>query len=143
MRIWYPLEKSSGEDVSSYIAKCRLSISILNICINNCINRPSLKRIETIIKGKNLLDFIRNKESFSIFAVINQFENTLHCYYDTATNRCFFDTPRLIKAINTRNSLDYVIRLIEFGNQDIPPTNLIRHSYMKYFNLIVNGDSIV
>jgi hypothetical protein len=95
------------------------------------MNIPQLKRIENILKNKKILEFT-NIDKFSITKVINQYLNSLMCSYDYKDNQCYFDVPKICKCIDTTNDLSFVIRLIEFGNNNIPPTNLIRNSYFKF-----------
>lgn len=138
MILWFPKKKKDEEDSSIYIYSCRAALSTFKMILNSNINKPSMKRIDNILKGKNVLDFT-NKDRFSIFSVIRFYESSLACYYDDKERRCYYEIPKIIKCPNTTNSLQFVIRLIEFGNDLIPPTNLIRHSYRKFCELYDSG----
>lgn len=131
MIIWFPKEIEKDEDLSLYIMKCNLHMATLKMYIRNNMNMPSLKRIENILKEKEMLDFT-NKEKFSVMSVINQFLGALSCVYSDKDKKCYYTISAMVKCINTNNDLDFVIRLIEYGNDKIPPTNLIRHSYKKF-----------
>lgn len=131
MKVWFPIEKSNNEEYLEYVSKCRSMIAVFKMCFNSCVNRSSLLRIERIMKENNMLDFL-NKDRVSILQALNQYTASLKCYYDKRRNQCYYDTPKIVKCNNTTTSLEYVMRLIEFGNDLIPPTNLIRHSYNKF-----------
>ena len=131
MKIWFPKRIDSDEDINKYIATCSLSMGSFIMILNSNLNIPKFKLIETkLIEGK-LLDFI-NVDKFSIMSAIRMYQSYLRCEYDGSEKRCYFDISKMIKCPNTNNSLDYVIRLIEFGNDKIPPSNWIRHSYTKF-----------
>ena len=63
--------------------------------------------------------------------------SSLQCSYDLTTSKCYFYVPDNIRCIGTTNQLNYVIRLIEYGTDQIPPMNWIRHSYIQYYNSVV------
>ena len=138
MILWFPNKNGNDQDLSVYIYSCRAALSVFKMILNSNINHPSMKRIETVLKSKNVLDFT-NKDRFSILSVIQCYESSLVCYYDEKSCRCYYEVPKIIKCPNTTNSLQFVIRLIEFGNDLIPPTNWIRHSYNKFCKLYDSG----
>lgn len=131
MNIWFPRTLRDGEDLSTYCSSCTLALSTFNMIVRNNMNMPSLKRVERILKEKNMLDF-ENKERFSIQSVVNQFLGCLVCKYDDNRKTCYYTIPKITRCINTHNELQFVIRLIEYGNDKIPPMNLIRKSYTKF-----------
>ena len=134
MNIWFPRKLRDGEDLSIYWSSCNLAISTFRMIVRNNMNMPSLKRIERILKEENILDF-ENKDRFNINNVINQFLGCLVCKYDDNRKTCYYTISKITKCVNTRNDLQFVIRLIEYGNDKIPPTNLIRKSYTKFCEL--------
>lgn len=131
MKIWFPKRLDKNDDLSVYKTSCNLAISTFRMCLNYYLNVPSLTRIERILKENNMLEFT-NKDRFSIMGVIQQYESSLQCYYDAGEQRCYFEISHIAVCQNTKNKLDYVIRLIEFGNDKIPPTNWVRHSYTRF-----------
>ena len=140
MRIWCPVKRFEKENIPQFINRCNTYLSQFRMILQSNINIPSMKRIEKILKERDFLLFV-NKERFSILQTLNQYISSLNCYYDESENKCYFDIAGITRCINTKNSLQFVIRLIEFGNDIVPPTNWIRHSYVKFLDFI--GDQEV
>ena len=136
MTIWYPQKLQNNEDISLYFTKCSFSVGMFQMALRNNINLPCLKRIEQIMKKYDILDFT-NKENFSINNVLNQYIGSLICKYDEQSTQCYYTISKITKCVNTTNNLDFVIRLIEFGNDKIPPTAWIRKSYKNFCDVVM------
>lgn len=139
MKIWYPinLEQSKKDNVSLYTTMC-----YLNMCRFKGILRDTLYTLNTRLpsmekrlKESELLT-IDNEMKFSIKKILNQYINSLTCKFDNGSARCYYYIPDMIKCYDTRQSLNFVIRLIEYGNETIPPLNWIRHSYTLFEDYI-------
>lgn len=138
MKIWFPRKKKNEETELIYKSHCKLTMSLFKMCLNNTINVPSLKRTENIIRSKELLDFV-NKDNFSVLTALKQFNSYLMCMYDSEEQRCYYTVPNIVRCNNTNNSLEFVIKLLEYGNNYVPPMNIIRHSYLKFCDIYSGG----
>ena len=138
MILWFPKSRDNNEDLSLYVYSCKAAMSTFKMMLKNNINMPQMQRIEKILKNKDLLNFT-NKDRFSIQSVIQCYISSLACFYDAESDRCYYEISKILSCPNTTNNLQFVIRLIEFGNENIPPTNWVRHSYMKFCELYGGG----
>ena len=130
MKIWYPVSCSDLKNVSvpDYIHRCNTSLPKLRQLL---IRQMDRSKIMTYQDKLNNLQYVDRVTNVNLQAVMMQYVNSLSCHFDTTNCKCYFDIPHSIRAIGTRNSLNYIIRLIEYGNDDIPPMYWIRQSYDK------------
>jgi hypothetical protein len=75
-------------------------------------------------------------DDINIMAIINLYINRLYCYYDYYECQCYYKVSDLIRCPNTKNSLNKVIRIIEYGTLDIQPLFWLRKSYYSFIENI-------
>lgn len=134
MKIWYPIsfEQSKNNNINLYNAMCLFDLyRFKNILKNN------LSLVNTKLPGIQIrlnecpLVKVNNEITFNINAILNRYINSLTCKCDNSS-RCYYYVPDIVRCPGAENSLNFVIRLIEYGNDTIPPLNWIRHSYTLF-----------
>jgi len=138
MKIWYPKQYSQGdyENVQEYISKCQLDLFVLKDILNKNINLSRWNAINERLVQSQQLHIIDGRQVEAI-EIAKRYVYALTCYYDTAITKCYYDVPALLKCPNTVDSLRRIIRYIEFGFDDIPPMNWIRHSYTIFTDYVL------
>lgn len=138
MKIWYPqtLDKSKCKGIPSYLLKCQADLFLLRLCLRHNINNLRWNDLNNRLKNCKSINFVKDIKAITI---ANQFISCLQCSYDNSSCKCYYYVPENIKCIGTTNTLNYVIRLIEFGNDEIPTMNWIRHSYIEFKNKVAEG----
>ena len=136
MKIWYPLNfaESKCKTVPDYLLKCQLGLYTFRLCLRHNLNNLKWTALTDKLKEVETINFTKDIKAITI---ANQYMSSLQCSYDLTTSKCYFYVPDNIRCIGTTNQLNYVIRLIEYGTDQIPPMNWIRHSYIQYYNSVV------
>lgn len=140
MKIWYPItfEDSGMDDLSSYITACAFDLLLLQSILRNNINLTRWNTLtEKLPKCKHIL--IQNTHYFKATKIPTQYISYLRCNYDNAAGQCYYSVPDNVRCIGTATPLNKVVKLIEYGNDLIPPFGWIRHSYVA-FKTRVMGD---
>jgi hypothetical protein len=135
MKIWYPqtLDESKCKNVPDYLFKCQASVYLFKLCLRRNINNLKWNILNDKLKKIESINFVRDIKAISI---ANQYISSLQCSYDYHSTRCYFYVPDNVRCIGTTTPLNYVIRIIEYGSDEIPAMNWIRHSYLEYKDLI-------
>ena len=140
MKIWYPkrYDNSKTDNVNDYKRECGLGLQAFKAILRNNINSPRWGLLkQKLLTSKYIM--VNNQNAFNPVSIPNQYIAYLQCYYDYAENRCYYEVPDTVRCVGTTTSLNDVVKLIEYGNDTIPPMNWIRYSYLK-FNYIIMGD---
>jgi hypothetical protein len=134
LQVRYPLNMAeSDRDKQSYIRLCLLDLATFKIILRQYMNIPRLIALQgTFDKSKVLkTTFLRTNTKHTVL-IADQFINELRCRFDEQSGYCYYYIPRTIRCIGTNISLLYIIKLIEYGNDVIPPFGWISHSYLKF-----------
>ena len=75
-------------------------------------------------------------KTISVERICDQYINQLRCTYDVTSGYCYYYIPNTIRCVGTNSCLLDVIRLIEYGNNYVPPMNWVRHSYLEFVDYI-------
>lgn len=141
MKLWYPEKFDSDKEAnnSMYIWKCCLMLMSFKMILRNNINKSRWLSLDSRLKDLGVIqkDTIRN---YSALDIANQYINNLSCHYDALQQQCYYSVSDLIKAVGTNYSLNNIIRLVEYGNKDIPPMNWLRHSFMIFTDKVLEND---
>lgn len=137
MKIWYPISfEDSGEDqLYLYIAKCSLSTVLLKSILRSNINSPRWGMLTDKLKKSSIIN-VQNKDRFNAVQIPNQYISYLTCSYDYTECKCYYAVADNVRCTFTTTPLNDVVKLVEFGNDSIPPMNWIRHSYAKFADMI-------
>lgn len=132
MKIWFPvsLSESGRESPTDYFLSCCLYLSRFKTILRSNILIVKWQVLDEKLKESDLLEDATEK--FKATNIPNQFINNLNCGYDGYTEKCYYYVSNLVKCFGTSNNLNKLIDLCEFGNDDIPPINWIRHSYLLF-----------
>ena len=95
--------------------------------------------MENILKSSDVSILSDTMKFNKIFSIVNQYINSLTCYYDTSAEKCYYTISDLIKINGTNMSLSKLIQIIEFGDKGIPPMNWIRHSYLIFEDIVMRN----
>ena len=137
MKIWYPIECKEPESRQIYISRCQSDLNELRKILRYNINKDKVMAIQHDITESTL--FTINKD-FSVKQTMELFVASLVCKYDTASSKCYYTVSDLVHCRGTNKSLNFMIRLFEFGNTIIPQLNWIRHSYVKFKEYVIGRD---
>lgn len=137
MKIWYPVVCKPKADVQVYISVCQSRLADFKRILRQHINKEKLKVIQTKIPESTV---VKVTESFSAQNTLETFINSLTCRYEPSSRKCFYTVSDLIPCKGTNRSLNFMIKLFEFGNGIIPPLAWLRHSYVKFKELIQKED---
>ena len=138
MKIWYPISCSDLDNVNvpDYIHMCNVSLSKLRQVLIQHIDRSKIVLYQTKLSK---LPYINKLTNLNLYSIMMQYINSLSCHFDTTNNKCYFAVPHGTRAIGTANTLNFIVRLIEYGNDSIPPMYWIRRSYTKYKKYIMEN----
>lgn len=141
MRILYPVSfnESNYSTIEEYITKCNFDLVLLKSILRQNINKSRWNALNYRLHKCNQIKF--NRSNKSIISNALQYINGLQCYFDSNLNRCYYQVSDLIRGFGTLTSLNFIIRVIEYGILDIPPMNWIRHSYMQFSNIILSDEN--
>lgn len=135
MKIWYPINfaQSKEKDVSFYNTSCCLSLYRFKGILKNDLYRLNtrLPSMENRLKQCEAMN-VTNEFRFNLKKILNYYIGCLTCKYDISSARCYYYVPDTVRCPDTSNSLNFVIRLVEYGNDTVPPLNWIRHSYTLF-----------
>lgn len=141
MRLKYPknFEESESNNITEYIRLCQIDMYRFKGILKQNINITRWKTLQHTFQDNNIVEstFVRK---VNVFNIANQFINELCCSFDRINSYCYYYVPDTIRCVGTNTSLNKVIRLIEYGNDKIPPMNWIRHSYMKFSDYVLRKD---
>ena len=133
MKFKVPIKKETNEKVSSYISKCNMWLIVFKQILRQNINRQKLEvRKDILFKLPCLKWTVNSADDINMITIINLYINRLYCYYDYYECQCYYKVSDLIKCPNTKNSLNKVIRIIEYGTLDIQPLFWLRKSYYSF-----------
>ena len=137
MKLWYPynLTESKRTDVNDYITSCTLDMYRLKLLLRKNIISERWK----IIASK--LNSLLHTDVLTGPTITDSYIQYLECRYDPSRNCCFYTVSPFRKVGKTRYNLAKIIRLCEYGNDTIPPTNWVRHTYREFVD-IITGDTI-
>ena len=138
MKIWYPIEYDVAKhhSVFGYVSMCRIDTALLQSILRNKINKTRWISYDTRLSSCKAIHKTAENAVINSLDLANRYINSLQCYYDIGKGCCYYSIPLMIRCPNTIDSLDYVIRLIEYGNDEIPPMHWIRDS-VEDFNTAV------
>lgn len=137
MKIWMPVnqEQSKKPNIESYVFSCNLYLYRLRSILFAHMIKTKWKIFEQKLNESDSdeLKSLKNVESIPL-----QYMNSLKCFLDRDLAKCYFAVPEKIRCNGSSLSLDKVVRLAEYGNDDIPPMNWIRHSTLKFYDYVIN-----
>lgn len=137
MKLWYPVACKNKSDVQVYISICHAKLADFKRILRQNINKDKVKAIQAKIQESTVVTVT---DSFSVAKTLETFINSLTCNYDTASRKCYYTVSDLIQCRGTNRSLNFMIKLFEFGNGVIAPLVWLRHSYNKFKELIQRED---
>ena len=139
MKIWYPIKfgEFESDNIQLYTMKCQTDLSSFRIFLRSNFNNLRWKLVPEKLKKVSNIQLLRDIKPNDIAI---QYINSLQCRYDTSSGCCYYYVPDLVRCNGTTQSLNFVIRLIEYGNDDVTPMNWIRHSYIKFTDFIMEGN---
>ena len=138
MNIKYPINISkSGLDKKGYYRNCQLDMYTFRMILKQNINVSRLTALQKTLEENKIVEgsFKELPKNFTII-IVNQFINELRCTYNPTSECCYYYIPKTIRCAGTNVELLYIIKLIEFGNDKIPPLGWISHSYNKFKDYI-------
>jgi hypothetical protein len=138
MKYIIPIEKENNETVSEYYNKCSIMLISFRQILRNHINVGKLDARKQLLLSQPNIIWKVNDLNFNILLIINQYINSLQCFYDKRENKCYYSVPNIVRCIYTNTSLNTVIRTLEYGGGDMPPLYWIRPSYTEFIKTTVN-----
>ena len=135
MRIWYPKTSDSSKSKRSYIFRCNVKLEVFKRILRKNMNIPKLDVRRDYLLNCELIEWT-NTFNMSVVQIVNTYINKLYCVYDANELKCYYTIPKGTKCPFSNTELDYVIRLLEYGNNELPPLNWIRHSYKQFIESI-------
>jgi hypothetical protein len=141
LRLWFPknFEESKKENINDYITECTIAINPLKMILRNNINISRWNLLTTKLINSEIVD-VQNSYKFLARRIPLQYIDRLLVAYDTTTSKCYYYVPDMVRCQYTTNSLNDVVRLIEYGNNTIPPMHWLRDSYMQFVDLIMENE---
>ena len=140
MKIWYPIQYDESKNGSTimYIATCQVNLKIFkNILFRNILTTKWSALTDTLCETGIINNTFTRR--FKAIQIAQQYVNNLRCYYDANLAKCYYMVPDSIKCVGTDLQLNKVIKLIEYGDKNVPPINWIRHSYLIFKDMILGG----
>ena len=138
MKYIIPIEKENNETVSEYYNKCSIMLISFRQILRNHINVSKLDaRKQLLLLQPNIIWKI-NDLNFNILLIINQYINSLQCFYNKRENKCYYSVPNTVRCVYTNTSLNTVIRTLEYGGGDMPPLYWTRPSFAEFIKTTVN-----
>lgn len=137
MKIWYPVsfEESQAKTLQQYVYQCVVDLALFKTMLSRNIPQTKLKSMTArIIKST---DITSKDTTFSVQKVLNRYLSSLQCKYDAGCGRCCYYISDLMKCPDSDKSLNYVVRLLEYGNDKIPPMFWIRRTYRSFSDYVV------
>ena len=133
MKIWYPIQYEPDDytGVQDYIQQCTVDGNVLKAILKNGMNNTRFTALQSKLDKCEAIHYTTEQRRSPI-TIANMYINSLQCFYDFGSYMCYYAVPDIVRCPNTTDSLNYVIRLIEYGNDEIPPMNWIRHSYEQF-----------
>lgn len=133
MKLWYPYKYDSEEysSIELYILKCSTSITLLRSCLLQSVNKTRIASMQGRIDNCSAIHYTDNTK-FSLQSILNLYISSLQCKYDSSSLTCYFAISDIIKCPHTMDSLNYIIRLVEYGNDEIPPLHWLNDGYNRY-----------
>ena len=133
MNFMAPIKKETSEDIDVYISKCKLQLLMFKQELRNNINKPKLNvQKQKLFKLPCITWLINNPDNINMLQITSLYINSLYCYYDYHECRCYYKVSELIKCPNARNSLNQIIRIMEYGSIDAKPLFWLRKSYIDF-----------
>lgn len=141
LKLWFPknFEESKKENINDYITQCTIAINPLKTILRNNINISRWNLLTTKLIDSEIVD-VENSYKFLARRIPLQYIDRLLVAYDTATSKCYYYVPDMVRCQYTTNSLNDIVRLIEYGNNRIPPMHWLRDSYMQFVDLIMENE---
>jgi hypothetical protein len=142
IRLKYPknFEESECQTFDEYTRLCQINLYRFKGILKQNINITRWKVLQKTFEENNILEgtFIRK---INVLSIAYQFINELKCSFNKPDSCCYYYTPDTIRCTGTNMSLNKTIRLIEYGNDKVPPMNWIRHSYLKFSDYVLGNDT--
>ncbi|MBO7212378.1 MAG: hypothetical protein J6V44_15430 [Methanobrevibacter sp.] len=138
MKIWYPIKFSefNSDNLQLYLLKCQADLGSFKLFLKSNYNDLRWKVVTNKLRDVASINLLRDINAGDI---ASQFINSLQCKYDANTGCCYYFVSEFVKCNGTTESLNFVIRLIEYGNDALTPMNWIRHSYLKFTDFVTKG----
>lgn len=139
IKIWYPVKKSEDTNINAYMIGCYMQLLAFKNILRSNINVSKWKALEPKLINNNLVR-INKTTKLNILNIPNTYVNCLKCFFDPNLQRCYYAVSEFTKCPYSESiSLNFIIKLVEYGNESIPPLNWIRHSYSKFVDVIEEG----
>lgn len=132
MKLWVPITSNQFKYTNEYINYCNVKLQELKILLKTRLDNNKLSTRKNSLLESNSIIWLPNTINFNLNSITDTYIKRLYCSLDRANNHCYYTIPIGIRCPGTKTSLDTVIRLIEFGNDIIPPMNWIRHTYHEF-----------
>lgn len=141
LKIWYPQQynPSKFDDLEHYKSKCQLDLYVLRDILSKNMPISLMKHADSTINTSNLIHKTDN-DDIETLSIANSFISNLRCSFSDNMSRSFYYVPKYVRCSHTSDSLDYVVRLLEFGFDNIAPICWIRHSYLKFSDYVNGGE---
>ncbi len=136
MKLWFPISGDDFNYTNEYINYCESRLSEFKILLRNKLNVSKLNsRKDGLLNSKNIR-WLPTTINFKLTSITDMYIRRLHCELDKNSNRCYYTVHNGVKCPGTETSLNTVIKIIEFGNELVPPMNWIRHTYQEFVETI-------
>ena len=131
MKIWYPisLDTDNKQTKQDYIRQCLIDLYVFKQLLKKTMNYTRINSAQNKLKESTI---IHTTEHFKLQEAMLKFVDCLSCHYDDDLCRCYYSVSDLVMCPRCEEKLNYVIRLVEFGNDSIPPMNWIRFTVIKF-----------
>lgn len=142
MRVWYPkvFTSSEYEDLNNYKWKCMTDLYVFKGILQKNMNLSKLKTVSLALTNCEKVKLLDN-ENLDAAQICRLFISYLSFRYDNNLTKGFYTVSELVKCPHTRNSIPYIIKLMEYGFDDVSPLNWIRHSYLQFCDYVQRGVS--
>lgn len=132
MKFIIPIKKETNESINDYYNKCNLWLIVFKQCLFNNINKSKLTHRNNLLTQVPCIDWVDNVTECSVITFINLYINKLSCYYDYFECCCYYKVPENIRCPGTKNSLNKIIRILEYGTLELPPLFWARKSFHDF-----------
>lgn len=132
MKFIVPVKKEENEDTTAYYNKCNLWLMVFKRNLKNSINQSKIISKKEALLNIPCINWTINNADYNIISILDKYINNLYCYYDYYECQCYYKVPENIRCPYTKDALNKVVRILEYGALDLQPLFWLRSTYTQF-----------
>ena len=138
MKFIVPIKKEDNEDTTAYYGKCNLWLMVFKRNLKNSINQSKIISKKEALLNVPCINWTIDNTDYNIISILDKYINNLYCYYDYYECCCYYKVPENIRCPYTKDTLNKVVRILEYGALDLQPLFWLRSTYTRFVKTTID-----